>query len=166
MKYTQLVSSLSMVALTFCSGCLVVSTHKVDVAGNINVSSIVPVAVGTYSSVTQEIHPLNCCVTSGENLMKGKLIPVASFTSQDVIRFYVSVRWDDPTKGAGIHDINYNWYAGDKLVSTFYRRANFIRTPAEMHSTRAAADLGTGHFKAEILIDKKVVGSKEFDILP
>ena len=54
-----------------------VSTHKVDVAGNINVSGRVPVALGTYSPVTQEIHALNCCLTSGEYFMKGKRIPVA-----------------------------------------------------------------------------------------
>jgi hypothetical protein len=77
MKYTQSVSSLCLFALTFCSGCLVVSTHKVDVAGNINVSGRVPVALGTYSPVTQEIHALNCCLTSGEYFMKGKRIPVA-----------------------------------------------------------------------------------------
>jgi hypothetical protein len=76
------------------------------------------------------------------------------------------VQWEDPTKGAGVHDINYNWYSGGKLVSTFYRRADFVRSPYELHSTRAASALGAGHFKAEIVIDQKVVGSKEFDILP
>jgi hypothetical protein len=166
MKYSRLASALCLAILTFCSGCLVVSTHKVDVSGDVNVSGGVPIALRTYPQATQEVHAVSCCLTSGENFTKGKRIPVTTFTSQDVIRLYVAVGWDDPTKGAGVHDINYNWYSGDKLVSTFFRRADFVRSPAELHSTRAASDLGTGHFKAEILIDKKVVGSKEFDISP
>jgi hypothetical protein len=165
MKYTKLASGLCLAGLTLCSGCLVISTHKVNMSNEVNVATV-PATYRSSAQAAQEIHALSCCLTSGENVMKGKRIPMATFTSQDVIRLYVGVRWDDPTKGAGIHDINYNWYAGDKLVSTFYRRADFVRTPAELHSTRAASDLGTGHFKAEILIDKKSVGSKEFDILP
>jgi hypothetical protein len=35
-----------------------------------------------------------------------------------------------------------------------------------MYTARAASDQGAGHFKVEILIDKKTMGSKEFDISP
>jgi hypothetical protein len=166
MNYSKLVSGLGLALLTCCSGCLVISTHKVDVAGDVNVSGGVPVLARPYSQATQQLHSVSCCLTSAENYLKGKRIPVSAYTPQDVVRLYVSVRWDDPTKDAGVHDINYNWYLGDKLVSTYYRRALFVRSPAELHTTRAASDLGSGHFKVEILIDKNVVGSKEFDIAP
>jgi hypothetical protein len=167
MKYTHLMSGLvGLAILPFCSGCLVVSTHKVNVSGNVNVSGGVPVVVRANSQPTQAVHPVSCCLTSAENYLKGKRIPVATFTSQDFIRLYVTVGWDDPSKGAGVHDIVYNWYKGDKLVSTFNRQAELVRTPADLHSTRAASDLGTGHFKAEILVDKMVMGSQAFDIAP
>jgi hypothetical protein len=163
-KYSRLASGIFVAALAFTSGCLVVSTHKMDVSGDVNISGGVPVVLRPSSQPTQELRVATCCLTSGEYVRQGKLVPVAAFTSQDRVRLYVAVRWDDPTKGAGIHDINYNWYSGNKLISTFYRRADFVRSPAELHTTRTASDLGVGHFKAEIVIDKKVVGSKEFDI--
>lgn len=163
MKYASLGSCL--VLLAFCSGCVVVSTQKVDVAGNVNVGATAP-APRVYTGPIQAVHGVSCCLTTVGNYKEGKLVPITAFTSQDVIIFYVAVGWDDPTKAAGIHDIDYNWYKGDKLVSTFSRRALFNRSPADLRTTRAASALGTGHFKAEVQIDKKTVESKEFDIAP
>lgn len=134
-------------------------------SGDVNVSGVRTAASNKYPQVTQSVHAASCCLTSGEYFTKGKRVPVAKFSTQDVIRFYASVQWDDPTKGAGIHDINYNWYSGNKLVSTFSRRCEFVRSPTDLHTTRTASDLGIGHFKVEILVDDNVIGSKEFDIV-
>ena len=108
----------------------------------------------------------NSGVTSFENLHRGKLIPMTTFTAQDVVSFYVNVYWDNPTQELGIHSVAFKWYADTKLISNPHRAINFKVTPTTLSYQIPASVLGVGHCKVEALIDDNVVASKEFDITP
>ena len=111
-----------------------------------------------------DVRTVSCYLTSGESLVKGKRTPMTTFTSQDIIRFYAAVQWNDVTKQYGVHYVTYNWYSGTNLVSSARAVVNFSATPTELWTQRSASALGVGHYKAEILIQKQVIASKEFDI--
>ena len=111
-----------------------------------------------------EIRPAGSVLTSQSTYLRGKRTPVAVFSSDEIIRYYVDVTWDDVKKEAGNQKVTWNWYKEDKLVSTNEKYFYVKKAPFEIFTTRPASALGVGHFKVETLIADKVMASTEFDI--
>ena len=86
------------------------------------------------------------------------------FSSEDVIRYYVSVTWDDVTKEAGNQKVTWNWYKDGQLVSTNEKYFYVKKAPFEIFTTRPDSALGLGHFKVETLVGNKLMASTEFEI--
>ena len=112
-----------------------------------------------------EVRPAGGVLTKQEALLNGKRVATNRFTTEDVIRCYVSVTWDDVTAGAGEHSVIWNWYKGEKLISSHKKKLDFNYAPYEVYTTRPAFALGVGHFKVETLVDGKIMDSREFDIV-
>jgi len=110
------------------------------------------------------LHTVTSFVTNHETLISGKRTPMNTFTLDDTIRVFVDLQWDDPTKDAGYRDVKWNWYSGDKLISTGGRQFHFKHTPYELWGAKPASALGTGNFKVDVLVDNRVVTTQEFTI--
>ena len=107
----------------------------------------------------------NSGVTTLPNFQLGQLVPMQTFSTQDTIVFYVAVTWEDVSQDAGWCDVVWNWYKDGKLVAHYENdRAYFKGAPNLRHLVRPAASLGTGHIRAECLIDGHPIASQEFDI--
>jgi hypothetical protein len=109
-------------------------------------------------------HVTGSVLTSAANLQQGKRVPVQAFTSQDFVNVLVDFQWDAVGQNAGSHDVQWLWYHDDKLVSKVEKNLLFKNTPYTLRSSRAAATLGVGHFKVEVLVDGTLASSSAFDI--
>ena len=104
--------------------------------------------------------------TTQESLNRGKRAVRDSFGLEDVIRYYVDLQWDDVSKSAGRHEVEWNWYAGGRLVSSNSKVMHMNVAPFEVWTTRAASALGTGAFRVETKVDGLVVATHSFIIKP
>ncbi|HEY1660928.1 MAG TPA: hypothetical protein VGI03_00780 [Verrucomicrobiae bacterium] len=126
--------------------------------------SIAICLAGCASHPVSQLHVVSNYFTTGENVVKGVRTPATAFTSKDVVVYVVDLQWDNANEGFGGHNITFNWYNGTKLVSTFHHGVSFDESPVELPNLKPASSLGAGHFKVELLIDKTLIASKEFDI--
>jgi len=124
------------------------------------------VAVGLcFQGCVTGFRAANSGVTTAANYNHGNLVPMTTFSLNDIIRFYVSVTWDDVTQEPGWEVVSWNWYKGGKIVGHFENdRAYFKGAPNTRILTQPASALGTGHFTAECLINGKQIAQAEFDI--
>jgi len=112
-----------------------------------------------------EFRSANSGVTTLPNFLSGNLVPMTTFTTSDVIRFYVCVTWDNVTQEPGWEDVVWNWYKDGKIVGHLeHARAYFKGAPSTRFATQPASALGVGHFQAECLINGKQIATAEFDI--
>jgi hypothetical protein len=79
---------------------------------------------------------------------------------------YVYFQWDDVTKEAGYHYVEWRWYQDDRLVSQSKKRLHFKRTPYTTWTSRSAGSLGTGHFSVATVVDGTVASTSDFEIRP
>jgi hypothetical protein len=111
------------------------------------------------------IRASNSGVTTLPNFVTGNLTPMTTFSTTDVIRFYVSVTWDDVSQEAGWRDVIWNWYKDGKLVGHRENDRAYLKgAPNTRFATQPASALGTGHFMVECLIDGKQIAARKFDI--
>jgi hypothetical protein len=123
------------IAAVLCAGC----------AGNINVAGAV--------------------LTSGAAMSQGKRTPATQFTHDDFIVMLVDFTWPNAEDNGGSHKCDWRWYRDGQLVSKSPTKIiRFKSTPFSLRTSRAAATLGTGHFKVETIVDDNVVATSEFDI--
>jgi hypothetical protein len=112
------------------------------------------------------MHFYNGMVTVGGVGSRFEETPMTSISQKD--RYYVitHVGWDPPTADGGYHSVQWQWYSGGKLVVQRKRREDmyFKKTPYRLWYSFPAADFPVGHYRVDLLIDKKVVESQEFDI--
>lgn len=107
----------------------------------------------------------NSGVTTLQNFVTGNMAPMTTFSTNDVIRFYVNVTWDDVTQEPGWETVVWNWYKDGQLVGHRENdRAYFKGAPSTRFATQPAAALGIGHFRAECLINGKQIAVAEFEI--
>ena len=119
----------------------------------------------SFQGCVTGMRAVNSGVTTLPNFLSGNLVPMSTFSTSDVIRFYVSLTWDDVTKEAGSREVVWNWYKDGKLVG--HREndwAYFRSAPNTRFATQPASALGVGHIRAECLIDGQQVAVAEFDI--
>jgi hypothetical protein len=113
-----------------------------------------------------QVRAVNSYCTTQESLFRGKRAVQNTFGPQDVIRYYVDLQWDDVTRQAGRHKVEWNWYSGDRLVSTNSKSLRMDVAPYEVWTTRPASALGLGVFKVETKVDGVVVAANAFTIRP
>jgi hypothetical protein len=131
------------------------------IVGLISLSAVI---IGLQGCVSG-IRATNSGVTTLANFESGNLVPMTTFSTTDVVRFYVSVTWDDVTKEAGFHDVIWNWYQNGKVVGHLEDQNGYFKGAPNMRfATQPASGLGTGHFSVECLIDGKRTAAAEFDI--
>jgi hypothetical protein len=108
---------------------------------------------------------VNSGVTTLQNYLQGSLVPMTTFSTTDIIRFYVSVTWDDVTEDPDWQVVDWNWYKDGKIVGHYENdRAVFRGAPNLRFITQPAAALGVGHFSVECIIGGKQVATAEFDV--
>jgi hypothetical protein len=119
----------------------------------------------SFQGCVTGMRAVNSGVTTLPNYLSGNLVPMTTFSTSDIIRFYVSFTWDDVTQEAGSREVTWNWYKDGKLIGHRENdRAYFRSAPNTRFATQPASALGTGHFRAECLIDGQQVAFAEFDI--
>lgn len=107
----------------------------------------------------------NSGVTTKANFLIGNLASRTTFSTEDTICFYVSVTWADVNQEPGWQEVAWNWYKDGKLVGHLENdRAYFKGAPNTRHLFQPASALGTGHIKAECLINGDQIAVAEFDI--
>ena len=92
--------------------------------------------------------------------------PATSFRLDDHIYYFSEVTWEDTSRPAGTHKIFYKWYTGDAVAFSFGGSKTCDRTPFAWSAWISGRHLGVGHHRAELLVDDKVVASREFDVGP
>jgi hypothetical protein len=104
-------------------------------------------------------------LTSGAALSQGKRTEVHQFNTDDFVIELVSFTWPGTTQDGGFHEVSGQWYRDGTLISQGgpYRRL-FASSPWTIRAERAAALLGVGHFKVQLLVDGDVAAESEFDI--
>jgi len=121
------------------------------------------VSIGFQGCVT--FRAANSGVTTQENFLTGHLVPMTTFSTTDIIRFYVSVTWEPVTQEPGWEDVIWNWYKDGKLVGHRENERAYFKGALNTRTVRLPASaLGTGHFRAECLINGEQVAAAEFDI--
>ncbi|MGA2868506.1 MAG: hypothetical protein ABSF34_05020 [Verrucomicrobiota bacterium] len=128
------------------------------------VSAIVLAALVFAGCSSMPLHPVGSVLTNASSILAGKQVPMDKFTTQDIIRYYTSFTWDDVTQSGGQHEVTWNWYKGDVLISTVTKNVVFHHAPFQLWTTRAAAALGVGKFRIDVLIDGDVKSSVTFEI--
>ena len=103
-------------------------------------------------------------MTSGENVLHAKYTPMKSFSSQDVVVLLIGLQWDATQRSLGKHSLTWNWYSGNKLISTDTKTAELHNPPYKIWSRREAFSLGTGSFRAEVLLDGHFLAGNTFTI--
>jgi hypothetical protein len=127
-------------------------------------SACITLMLLTSCATGPQVHVVSSFLVSSESLAKGKRTPATTFTLEDVVRFYVDIRWDDATKDLGLYHVTFKWSQDSKVLSSAIRTYRFNTTPFELWTQRAASALGVGHFRVEVLVGGEVLASKEFDI--
>lgn len=105
-------------------------------------------------------------LTKTADLITAKRVPTSVFSTEDTVVCYVYFQWDDATKEAGYHELEWTWYQDDKLVSQGKKRLNFKRTPFTTWTFRSAGALGVGHFTVTTAVDGTAVSTSSFEIRP
>lgn len=105
-------------------------------------------------------------LTSGDDVTHGDKSPVQTFSTSDLVVSQVVFEWDAVKKSAGQHNVQWNWYQGNDIVSRSEKSVEFKTTPFTLTSSRQASSLGTGHFRVETVVDGIIDATSEFDILP
>jgi hypothetical protein len=117
-----------------------------------------------FAADTTGLRVVSHFVTSGESLTHAKRTPMRIFTSQDYLIFFVSLQWDPTKTSLGKHSVTWNWYAGDRLISTDTKPLEFHHPPYDLWSKRAASALGTGSFRVEARLDGRFLAGNTFTI--
>ena len=70
-------------------------------------------------------------------------------------------QWDDVTKEAGYHDVEWDWYQADITAQKATALQAHALTTWSQHS---AGSLGVGHFAVATVVDGAVVSTSNFEI--
>jgi hypothetical protein len=105
-------------------------------------------------------------LTKTADVITARRVATNAFSTQDTIVSYVYFQWDDVTKEAGYHKVEWRWYQDGKLVSQGSKRLEFKRTPYTTWTQRSAGSLGVGRYSVATVVDGTVASTSEFEISP
>ena len=111
-------------------------------------------------------HVTSTVLTKSADLVTARRVPTTVFSLEDSVVCFVYFQWDDPTKQAGRHRVDWRWYEDGKLVSQGKKNLNFRRTPYTTWTSRTAGSLGVGHFAVDTAVDGVVSATAQFEIRP
>ncbi|HEX4596371.1 MAG TPA: energy transducer TonB [Burkholderiaceae bacterium] len=103
--------------------------------------------------------------TGGGTAGKWQEIPMSAVQLKDPVYVVSYVQWDPATESAGRHRLTCLWYAGDKIVATSKGDLELKTTPFRLWCRQQAAGLGVGHFRAQVMIDDRVMTTSEFNVV-
>lgn len=106
----------------------------------------------------------NTVLTKSEDLVRARRVPTSVFSTEDSVFCFVYFQWDDATREAGYHNVEWRWYQDDRLVSKGKKQLHFKRTPYTVWTQRPAGALGVGHFSVATVVDGQVVSTSSFEI--
>jgi len=109
-------------------------------------------------------HVTNTVLTRTADVITARRVPTSLFSTEDSVVCYVYFQWDDVTREAGHHEVEWRWYKDDQLVSQTKRRLHFRHTPYTTWTQRAAGSLGPGHFSVATVVDGAVASTSNFEI--
>ena len=104
-------------------------------------------------------------VTGARNGYPFDEIPMTHIQQRDSLVVITHVKWDPLAPDAGIHEVNWTWYTGDKVVAVRKADVRFKKSPFRLFWRIPATDFDPGHYRVEIAIDNKVVDKREYDIV-
>jgi hypothetical protein len=129
------------------------------------VAGLALAAVVVGCAQTDPIRATSMVLTSGAMRTSGKRTPVHSFGHDDYIWQLVDFSWGNLDNTGGMHRCSFYWYRDSTLVSeTPEKYCYFGHSPWTLETHRAAATLGTGHFRVETVVDGQIMVSSVFDI--
>jgi hypothetical protein len=133
--------------------------------GRLILGAIVTAAAGCATPGTTP-RVTGTVLTRTADLVTARRIPSAVFSTEDAVVCYVYFQWDDATKEAGQHQVEWRWYLDGRLVSQSKKQLQFKRTPYTVWTARAAGALGPGHFSVATSVDGVTVSSSDFEVRP
>jgi hypothetical protein len=107
---------------------------------------------------------LGSVLTRGAGVQACRQPPVRSFTQQDFIVFCVEFGWQGEKARGGTHAVEWRWYQQERFVSRLQKQVTFASNPYTLWTRRAAATLGSGHFKVEARVDGALAASASFEL--
>jgi hypothetical protein len=111
-------------------------------------------------------HVTGTVLTKSADLIRAQRVPTSVFSPLDDVVCYVYFQWDDPTREAGHHKVEWRWYQDGRLVSQSKKDLHFRRTPYSTWTYRSAGALGLGHFSVATSLDGVAVSTSDFEIKP
>jgi hypothetical protein len=96
----------------------------------------------------------------------GAPVQAAAFHLGDRIYYYTEVSWDEASRPAGAHQLQYKWYSGDKQVLSFDGSRSPDTAPYHWFAYVDGGHLGQGRHRAELYVDGRLFDTREFDIVP
>jgi hypothetical protein len=111
-------------------------------------------------------HVTGTVLSKTADLIHAQRVPTSVFSPADDVVCYVYFQWDDPTREAGNHKVEWRWYQDGRLVSQSKKDLRFRRTPYTVWTYRPAGALGLGHFSVATSVDGVDVSTSDFEIKP
>jgi len=81
-----------------------------------------------------------------------------SLPNEGKVYFFVTTNWSDTAMKGGPQDVKWEWYTGEKVVSTFTTTLNFANSPDICVGYRPARLLGVGQHRARLYIKDRASG--------
>ena len=107
----------------------------------------------------------NGLVTSAHGGYGFDEVPMTEIRQSDALVVITHVKWDPLAADAGIHEVNWTWYADGKVVAIRKADMRFKKSPFRLFWRIPAADFDPSHYRVEVAIDNKVVDQREYDIV-
>ena len=103
-------------------------------------------------------------LSSGADLAQGKLIPVASFSQQDIVALRIDLTWPDSTQDLGYHRLHFTWSHNGQVIFTHVLRPLLVSSPWTVTARHPAITLGTGPCHVIVTLDDTPIIDQSFVI--
>ncbi len=122
-------------------------------------------AAAAMADAPQPLHLVRAMISSVDG-QDGAPILASGFHIHDRIYYYTEVNWDDASRPAETHQLQYKWYSGDKLVLSFDGSKSPDTMPYHWFAYVSGEHLGEGRHRAELYVDGRLFDTREFIIIP
>ena len=113
----------------------------------------------------QSVDVVTSILTDETSMLTGKPAPLNKFTSDDIIRADVWLKWQDIRRPAGKHVRTWSCYKNDTIVSYDHKEGLGMGvSPFDLYWVMHAAPLGVGSFKLELSVDGRTIYTTQFTI--
>ena len=114
----------------------------------------------------ESVYPVRSFATTQASFRLGERVPAVRFGPDDTVMALLILNWPNPSSAAGSHRIEWNWYRDSTFIGrTRACHMRFNVSPFTLWTWRTARVLGGGHFRVDTLIDGKLSGTTQFDVV-